>query len=331
MSAAALQAALGPTCRFGPGGLTWTPAGVPELQAGLGALASQGARLGREVVLDRSALRELGAPREASMTVDAGAGVTLDQLEVHLAPAGLSLGALGPGAGALTLAAFLEGRRAGLRAVPLGRLEPLCTRLEAVLPGGQRLRTSDAPRSATGPELGALVLGAEGRLGLVVSATLRCVPRAEAREALALEVADAASAVELVRRFLARGGRLASARLRPAPLTVELTLEGTAAAVARDRALAGRVAAELGARATLPAAATPGQATPGQATEREASWEAVERALVAGAPLALYRLSLASALVVGDVEGMPLDAAGAWEPAAAVLRPLAADVLGGAP
>jgi FAD/FMN-containing dehydrogenase len=290
------------------------------------ALAGLGAQLGTDVTLDRSAFRHLGAPREASMTVDVGVAHTLAEVEAHLAPSGLSLGPVSPADSAVSVAAFLEGPLSGLRAVAGGRLEPLCTRLEVLLPSGEQLTTSTAPRSAAGPELGALVLGGEGRLGLILGATLRCGPRPTATATLAYQVPDAATAVDSVRRLLGRGGLPSEARLLGQPLLVALSWAGSLAGVERERALALRLVAELH-TPVIPEPA-PSKAT-GQG-EREATWAAVEQALRAGASLTLRRLSLASVVVEGEVEGLALDGSAPWHPVPALLRPLGARVLGGA-
>jgi FAD/FMN-containing dehydrogenase len=271
------------------------------------------------VHLDRGAFLARTPPRDASMTVTVGAGHLLGDLEASLAPAGLSLGPVSPGALALSVAAFLEGRHAGLRAVPLGRLEPLCAGLEAVLPGGQRLVTSDAPRSAAGPELAALVLGGEGRLGLVVGATLKCVPRPAAEATVSLVCSDPAAAVDAVRALLAAGASPARVRLGGRPLVAELLFRGPGAAVSRDVAQARL----LGLPEVQPPPPLP--APPG---EREAGWEQVEQALASGASLLLHRLALASAVVAGPVEGLALDEAGGWHPTGALLGPLGAAALG---
>jgi FAD/FMN-containing dehydrogenase len=49
--------------------------------------------------------------------------------------------------------------------------------LDAVLASGARLNLRPAPRRATGPDLGALFVGAEGRIGRVERIWIRAKPK----------------------------------------------------------------------------------------------------------------------------------------------------------
>lgn len=324
-----LEAQLGALVRRTADGLVAEPASERALIELLHALRDRGARLHRDVRLSRRAFADIGAVAERSMTVDVGAGVALRGLEAHLAARGLSLGPLPAAALALSLADFLEGPWAGLRSIPGGRLEPLCTSLRAVLADGRRLETPRAPRSAAGPELAALLLGAEGRLGLVTAATVRCQPRPEEEARQAWRFATAAALVQALTAALAAGALPweVAAGGPPGAVLAEVRWAGSAGGVARDRDVLHRASDAAGG-----APAAERLAGPLPEGAREATWAAVQAALERGAALTLTRLSLGTAVVAGEVEGVALDGPGAWAPAATRLLGLdALETLGGAP
>lgn len=284
----------------------------PRDEAELIATLRQRGREGRE--LSRAKLVSHGAVDGTSMTIRAGAGLTLAAIDELLRPHGLCLHALPAEARALTLGAFLEGPWAGLHAVEGGRLEPICSSLAAVLPDGRRFETSRAPRSAAGPELAALVLGASGRFAWVTEATLRCRPRGERLVHHAWAMPDVASAIESLRRGLASGALPAEVRLAPRGTSVHLTalLSGSAEGIERDRQ-------SLSLEGGAPAAPALDAAT---GPWRECSWEDVQRGLLDGATLTLARLSLATVVCAGGERGLPLEGAPAWSAASNLLLTL---------
>jgi FAD/FMN-containing dehydrogenase len=308
VTAAELRHALGKHCVDGPDGLWVSPDSAAGLAEILHLLASHGAAMSVDVKLTRSGLRGLSQVDDASLTIDVGAGVTLQALDHHLAAHGVCAGPMSPGAGLLTVGEYLESSYAGLHAVEGGRLEPWCTRLEAVLADGRLLQTPRGPRSAAGPDLAALVLGGNGRLGLVTSATLRLRPLPQGAQQVAMSFPSARALVATLHLALSDGCLPWSARALAASrpvLTVEL--KGEHSAVARDVTTINHRGFARGGRAL-----SPSPAPPVQSPEREASWPQIEAALEAGHSLELYRLSLGSAVVRGAVDGAPLESNAPW-------------------
>lgn len=328
MTNADLRHALGRYCVDGPDGLVVSPASAHDLADVLHVLAASGAALFRDVQLSRAALRATSRPDARSLTVDVGAGVALEALELRLQADGLGLGPLTPACRALSVGEFLEGPWAGLHAIEGGRLEPLCTRVELVLPDGRLFQTQPGPRAAVGPDLLALVLGASGRLGLVTSATLRLRPLATARSAVGFTFPSPASLVGAVLSALSDGCLPVQLRVRGGArprLVAELASDP--ATVARDADDLGRRALAAGARAVTP---PPGPAL--DPLERECSWAQVQAALTHEVDLELYRPSLASVVARGPVEGLALTAAQPWSAGQGLPGALdARGVAGGAP
>ncbi|MCC6337888.1 MAG: FAD-binding oxidoreductase [Myxococcales bacterium] len=325
-----LADALGPVARdTADGGVLLAPGDERALANALHVLADQGARLNRDATLSRERLTEVGPVEPRSMTLEVGAGVVLQRLDDRLRTFGLTVGPLSPSAMQLTLGDFLEGPFAGLRAIPGGRLEPLCTRLVAVLADGRRLETSEAPRSAAGPDLSALVLGGHGRLGVVTRARVRCFPLPEADVRATYSLPSPAAFVTAFTRAVAEGAWPWRVHVDPRSgrVVAEVRLAGSAGAVERDRDLFGRCVDEAGGRPSGDA-----EREGPVAVSHESTWPAVQASLEAGRALQLFRLSLGTVVARGDVDGLRLDEPTAWSSLGG--RLLALDprgVLGGAP
>jgi len=143
--------------------------------------------MGGAAVLDRPAVVVSLARLDAvavdadACAAEAGAGATLAAVDAAAAEHGLACGhdpwtvGVATVGGAVSTAGlgFLGGAAGGIRRQVLG--------LEAVLGDGTVLRTRPAPERSDGMDLGALLVGAEGTLGVVTRVTLALVPRPEER------------------------------------------------------------------------------------------------------------------------------------------------------
>ncbi|MFZ5444684.1 MAG: FAD-binding oxidoreductase [Myxococcota bacterium] len=322
---------LGSWARRVDGALVAEPADERELIEVLHVLADRGVKLHRDIALSRARMLDVGHVQQRSMTVRVGAGVVLRELDARLRSAGLTLGPLSPAAMALRLGEFLEGPYAGLRSICGGRLEPLCTSISAVLSDGRRLQTSHAPRSAAGPDLSALVLGGQGRLAVATAATVRCEPHCERDVRVTWSFPRAAAFVAGLQHAIAEGFWPWRVHVDPrgGAVLAEIRWASTVGSVERDRDLITRCAQQAGGHGLSELSVGDGDEP---VSEREATWGAVQRALEAGRPLQLFRLTLATVIARGEVDGLRLDTPAAWHPLSA--RLLAVDgrgILGGAP
>ncbi len=300
---------LGSWARRIDGALVAEPHDERELIEVVHVLADRGVALHRDIALSRARLTHLGPLHAKSMTLSVGAGVVLRDLDQHLEPHRLTVGPLSPAAMSLRVGEFLEGPYAGLRSIPGGRLEPLCTALTAVLSDGRRLQTSHAPRSAAGPDLSALVLGAHGRMGLVTEATVRCVPLSKRDVRVAWSFPSAQAFVTALQRSIAEGfwPWRVHADVRSGRVRAEVRWAASVGSVERDRELLSRCVEDVGGRG-----AGDGEREGPISIEHEATWDAVRAALDLGKPLQLFRLSLTTVVARGDVEGLPLHEPTSW-------------------
>lgn len=170
-----------------------------------------------------------------------GAGVCGPDLEAQLRAHGFTLGHFPQSFEYSTLGGWIATRSSGQQSLGYGRIEQLFAggRLES--PAGA-LELPCFPASAAGPDLRALVLGSEGRLGLITEATVRVTPLPEAERAEMLFFPDWGRALEGARALAQAGLPLSMLRLStPAETATNLALAGHPRAVAAlERLLALR-------------------------------------------------------------------------------------------
>ena len=104
-------------------------------------------------------------------------GVTLEQLDEATAAAGLVYPVF-PGESSASLGGNVATNAGGMRAVKYGVTRHQILGVEAVLAGGEVIRTGGKfVKSSTGYDLTQLIVGSEGTLALVTEATLKLYPR----------------------------------------------------------------------------------------------------------------------------------------------------------
>lgn len=133
-----------------------------------------------------------------------GAGTTGPEIEAALAPHGLTLGHFPQSFERSTIGGWVATRSAGQQSLGFGRIEALFAGGLVVAPAGT-LELPAHPASAAGPDLRQLVLGSEGRLGVITRTTVRAVPKPPREAFPAWFLPDWPRAVE-AGRALARSG-----------------------------------------------------------------------------------------------------------------------------
>jgi alkyldihydroxyacetonephosphate synthase len=168
-----------------------------------------------------------------------GAGTLGPDLEAALAAHGLTLGHLPQSWERSTLGGWVAARSAGQQSSGFGRIEALFAggRLEA--PAGS-LDLPPHPASAAGPDLRELVLGSEGRFGILTEATVRVVPKPAVEARPAWFLPDWPRAVEAARAIARAGLPLSMVRVStPLETATLLALGGEGRGVRLLRAWLG--------------------------------------------------------------------------------------------
>lgn len=164
------------------------------------------------ITVDLSRLSRLLSFDETSRLATFGAGVKGPDLEAALRARGFTLGHFPQSFELSTLGGWIATRSSGQESLGYGRIERLFAGGRVETPSG-RLDLPCFPASAAGPDLRELVLGSEGRLGIVTEATVRVVPVPEKEEVHGVFLPDLDSAVAAARELAATRLPLSMLRL----------------------------------------------------------------------------------------------------------------------
>jgi FAD/FMN-containing dehydrogenase len=162
------------------------------------------------VVLATTRLDALGPVEDGSVV--AGAGTTLAALQAHARAAGWEYGVDMASRDSATVGGTVATNAGGLHVVAHGTTRAQVLGVEAVLADGSVVRrTGGLVKDATGYDLGHLLVGSEGTLGVVTAVRVRLVPPPAGRQTVLVGLRTVEDAVDLVHRarLEARGLRAA--------------------------------------------------------------------------------------------------------------------------
>jgi glycolate oxidase FAD binding subunit len=174
--------------------------GTVEEAAGLIARASaEGTTLRIGTDLETDGLARVLEHEAGDLTCTVEAGIRLSALQEVLRPAGQRLSLDPPGDP--SLGACLAGRLSGPLSHRFGTPRDLVLGVTLVLGDGTVASSGGkVVKNVAGYDLGKLVCGSEGRLGLIARASLRLHPLPHAAATLVVETGDAAGVVAELRR-----------------------------------------------------------------------------------------------------------------------------------
>jgi alkyldihydroxyacetonephosphate synthase len=180
------------------------------------------------VTVDLSRLSRLQAFDEPSRLATFGAGVRGPDLEAALRARGYTLGHYPQSFELSTLGGWVATRSSGQQSLGYGRIERLFAGGRVETPSG-RLDLPPFPASAAGPDLREVVLGSEGRLGVLTEGVVRVSPVPAREEVHGVFLPDLPSALEAVRELSAMRLPLSMLRLStPEETRTTLLLAGHA-------------------------------------------------------------------------------------------------------
>ena len=164
------------------------------------------------LTIDMSRMNRLINLDAHSLLATFGAGVSGPDLEAQLRAQGYMLGHYPQSFEYSTLGGWVATRSSGQQSLRYGRIEKLFAGGKMETPLG-RLEMPPFPASAAGPDIREMVLGSEGRLGILTEACIRITPIPEREDFHAVFFPDFEHGIEAVRQILASGLSLCMLRL----------------------------------------------------------------------------------------------------------------------
>ncbi|MGE5138078.1 MAG: FAD-binding oxidoreductase [Rudaea sp.] len=182
---------------------------------------------GRPVLsVDMSRFDTLHSIDQVSRLATVGAGLTGPAVEELLRPFNLTLGHFPQSWEFSTVGGWIATRSSGQLSLYYGRIEDLVAGVHVETPSGP-LDLPPLPASAAGPDLRHIVLGSEGRLGLITLAALRVRKRPAREVFLGAFFPRWQTGVEAVRAIVQSGIAVSMLRLSdPAETETTLVLSG---------------------------------------------------------------------------------------------------------
>ncbi len=178
------------------------------------------------LAVNMTRMRQLTYLDTESQLATFGAGVLGPDLEAQLRARGYTLGHFPQSFEYSTLGGWIATRSSGQQSLKYGRIEQMFRGGSVETPKGT-LHLPTFPASAAGPDLREMVLGSEGRLGILTEATVRVTPAPEYEAFHAVFFPDWAAAETAVRQVVQAGLSLSMLRLSNAvETTTMLALAG---------------------------------------------------------------------------------------------------------
>ncbi len=179
---------------------------VTPMGGGSGVCGALGPAAG-EIVLDMGAFDRVLEIDDTNLICRCEAGVNGYALEQQLNARGLTLGHYPSSLPGTTVGGLIATRSSGQESSRYGSIEDMVISLAVVLPDGSFAAPRPGPRSAVGPALHQLFLGAEGGLGVVIGALLRIHRRPESTVGRGYAFADVRAGLECMRTVMQAGIR----------------------------------------------------------------------------------------------------------------------------
>jgi alkyldihydroxyacetonephosphate synthase len=155
---------------------------IPIIPYGGGSgLMGAALSLNPAIILDLRRMSRLLQVDKASRFAQVQAGIVLEALDVKLNKTGCILGHDPWTLPVATIGGAISTNSVGYRAGVYGSMGDQVLGLEAVMPDGSILRTRSVPKSSTGLDLNALLIGGEGCFGIITEASIKIFPQPERR------------------------------------------------------------------------------------------------------------------------------------------------------
>ena len=179
---------------------------VTPLGGGTGVCGAVAPAVG-ELVVDLGAFDRILEIDDTNLTCRCEAGVNGYALEQALNARHLTLGHYPSSLPGTTVGGLIATRSSGQQSSRYGSIEDMVVGLTVVLPDGAIAEARPGPRSAAGPALHQLFIGAEGGLGIVLEAVLRTHREPESVAGRGFAFSGLAAGLECMRHVMQAGIR----------------------------------------------------------------------------------------------------------------------------
>ena len=133
------------------------------------------------ILLDTKRMNQIYDFNEEGMYIECGAGAIYKHIEWAANERGYSTMHFPSSLTCSTVGGFLAHRGIGVVSTKYGKIDDMVLQMEVVLPNGDIINTSSAPKHAAGPDLNQIFIGSEGTLGIITKAQIRIYVQPEVR------------------------------------------------------------------------------------------------------------------------------------------------------
>lgn len=154
------------------------------------------------ILLDTKRMNQIYDFNEQGMYIECGAGAIYKHIEWAANERGYSTMHFPSSLTCSTVGGFLAHRGIGVVSTKYGKIDDMVLQMEVVLPNGDIIYTSSAPKHAAGPDLNQIFIGSEGTLGIITKAQIRIYMQPEERRFRGFLFKDMSSAFAASRELL---------------------------------------------------------------------------------------------------------------------------------
>lgn len=154
------------------------------------------------ILLDTKRMNEIYEVNTESMYIECGAGAIYKHIEWAANEKGYATMHYPSSLTCSTVGGFLAHRGIGVVSTKYGKIDDMVLQMEVVLPNGDIINTSSAPKHAAGPDLNQIFIGSEGTLGVITKAQIRIYEKPEVRRFRGFLFKDMSSAFKASREIL---------------------------------------------------------------------------------------------------------------------------------